>query len=403
MRSTQNIKNLLLLSMVNTFLVACQPEEKATETTQRHYSEWMARSEMQRNPEVWTIDFLEKPKWDYTQGLICLAIQKVGEQSGNQEFFDYTRKYADFMIDENGAIKTYKKSDFNIDRVNGGKFLFGLYKQSGEEKFKIAIEDLRDQMREHPRTNEGGFWHKKIYPYQMWLDGIYMASPFLAEYAIEFNEPELFDDIALQFELIDKHTYNPEKGLNYHGFDESREQAWADKETGLSPHFWGRAMGWYSMALVDVLDFFPVDHPKRALFLELIEKTATGILRYQDPETGLWYQVLDQGTREMNYLEASVSSMFAYFLLKAVDKGYLSAEYSPAGKKAYQGILTHFIRENADGSISLTEVCAVAGLGGNPYRDASFEYYVNEPRRDDDPKGVGPFILASIYFEKLNP
>jgi unsaturated rhamnogalacturonyl hydrolase len=305
------------------------------------------------------------------------------------------------MITDDAEILTYKKSDYNIDRVNPGKFLIELYKETKDQKYKMAIDTLRDQMRHHPRTSEGGFWHKKIYPYQMWLDGLYMGSPFLAQYALEFNEPELFDDVFNQVYLIDKYTWVEEKGLYHHAWDESREQKWADKETGLSPHAWGRAMGWFAMALVDMLDYFPADHPKRPELLAIHKKMADAIVANQQA-SGLWWQVLDMPGEKGNYLEGSVSSMFTYFLLKSVNKGYLADTFEVAGKKGYEGIVEKLIRHNEDGTISLTQVCGVAGLGGNPYRDGTFEYYVNEIIRDDDPKGVGPFIMAALEYERID-
>jgi len=382
------------------FISSCGEVEVQVEET-KPYSVRMADAEMARNPEVWTIDFLEKPKWDYTQGLICSAIDRVWDATGEQKYLDYIKYYADFMIDENGVIKTYKKSDFNIDRVNGGKFLIELYNATGETKYKLAFDDLRDQMRNHPRIDAGGFWHKKIYPGQMWLDGLYMGSPFLAQYAAEFNEPDLFDDVALQIELIDQYTYDSISGLYYHGYDDLREQPWADSITGLSPELWGRSIGWFAMALPDVLDFMPVSHPKRQMIIDVARKLAIGIIKYQDVETGLWYQVVDKKGQEGNYLEASASSMFAYFLLKASDKGYIDNSYKNQGVKAYQGIIDNFIIEDETGALSITEVCAVAGLGGNPYRSGTYEYYINEPRRNNDPKGVGPFIMASLIYENL--
>jgi len=235
----------------------------------------------------------------------------------------------------------------------------------------------------------------------MWLDGLYMGAPFYAQYALEMNEPKLFDDVVKQFILVHKYTYNPQSGLNYHGWDESRQQKWADPKTGCSPNYWGRAVGWYAMALVDVLDFLPLDHPGRIKILEILNQVVSGIKKYQDKETGLWYQVFDQGKREGNYLEATASSMFSYAMLKAVNKGYISKKYKSSATKAYSGILEKLIKNNADGTISLTKCCSVAGLGGTPYRDGSYEYYIKEPVRDNDPKGVGPFILAVLEYSKM--
>ena len=382
--------------------MACNSSaKKQEENKKRLYSSWMADSEIKRNPEGWTLDFNQKPKWEYTHGLVMMSLFQVFEKTKEDKYLDYILHFTDFMINEKGEIKTYKKSDYNIDRVNGGKFLIDLYQQTGEEKFRLALLELRDQMREHPRNAEGGFWHKKVYPHQMWLDGIYMGSPFLAKYASVFEEVALFDDVVNQILLMDKYGYSEETGLYHHAWDESKSQKWADPETGLSTNYWGRSIGWFAMAIVDVLDFLPSDHPKRDEVIQVAQRLADGIIKYQDP-TGTWYQVVDQGDREGNYLESSASSMFAYFLLKGTQKGYLDGKSKEAGLKAYHGILKEFIREDEDGGISITQVCRVAGLGGNPYRDGSYEYYVNEIIRDNDPKGVGPFILASLIYESLD-
>lgn len=383
---------------------AGQPVAATTAVSQPAGKAWsvrMADSDIKRNPQGWMIDFKDKPKWDYTQGLFASAIEQVYEKTGDKKYLNYIQAFADTMISEDGKILTYKKTDYNIDRVNPGKFLMELYKETGNEKYKLAIEELRDQMRTHPRTKEGGFWHKKVYPHQMWLDGLYMGSPFLAQYAVEFNEPAIFDDVANQIILVDKHTWDANKGLWRHGWDESREQKWSDPETGQAPNVWGRAMGWYAMALVDVLDYFPKNHPKRAEILQITQKMADALVKYQDSKTGLWWQVVDQGGREGNYLEGSASSMFTYFLVKAAKNGYIDQSYMKAAKNGFNGILSNLIKENPDGTISITQVCAVAGLGGTPYRDGTYEYYINEERRDNDPKAVAPFIMASLLFEEL--
>ena len=358
----------------------------------------MADSEMKHFPDPWTVDFNPKPVWNYTQGLIAQAMIRVWKENGKEAYYNYAKMYADKMIDSNGNISGYKVEEYNIDCMNSGKFLFDVYERTKDERYLKAIHHLRDQFKTHPRTSEGGFWHKQRYPNQMWLDGLYMGAPFYAQCAAVFNEPAIFDDVVNQFVVIHKHTYNPEIGLNYHGWDESKQQKWANPATGCSPNFWGRAEGWYAVALVDVLDFIPQEHPGRVKILEILNQVVSGIKKCQDPKTGLWYQVLDQGTRKGNYLEATASSMFTYALLKATRKGYISNDYRILAKKAYNGILDNLIQNNPDGTISLTKCCAVAGLGGNPYRDGSYSYYINELVRNDDPKGVGPFIMASLEF-----
>jgi unsaturated rhamnogalacturonyl hydrolase len=365
------------------------------------YSVWMGESEMKRHKELWMADFVSAPKWDYTQGLMALAMLQLADSTGDKHFFEYAKGFADKFIDESGTIATYKMEEYNIDKINPGKFLIYLYRHTKEEKYKKAVDLLRHQLDTHPRTTEGGFWHKKIYTSQMWLDGLYMGAPFYALYAKEYNQPADFDDVVKQFVLVNKHTYDPKTGLNYHGWDELKAQRWANKETGCSPNFWGRAMGWYAMGLVDALSNMPADYKGREELIAILHQVAAGIKKYQDPTSGVWYQVLDQGARQGNYLEATASSMFVYALYKGVRLGYLDKSYLKVAKKGYDGILKHFIVKNSDGTISLTSCCAVAGLGGNPYRDGSYEYYINEVKRDNDPKGVGPFIMASLEVESI--
>ena len=358
-----------------------------------------ADSEMSRFPEAWQIDYGKAPHWGYTQGLGTLAMLKVWKKTGDEKYFQYVLKYGDHMVNPDGSIKTYKATNYNIDYINAGKILFDLYKQTGESKYRMAMDTLLSQLAKHPKTSEGVFWHKKIYPHQIWLDGIYMAGPFMAQFGSEFNQPEYIDMAIHELVVTAQRTRDEKTGLFYHAYDESRKQKWADKTTGHSPNFWGRAMGWYFMALVDIMDFVPVDHPDRDKVIEIIQKYAKAVTKYQD-KTGLWYQVLDQGGREKNYLEASVSSMFMYSLAKAANKNYLPAKYKKVALKALNGLKKNLLIENADGTLTLTKCCAVAGLGGNPYRDGSYEYYVNERIRDNDAKATGPFIMGCLELGK---
>ncbi|MFW5656066.1 MAG: glycoside hydrolase family 88/105 protein [Bacteroidota bacterium] len=378
-----------------------------TETTENFdsntaYGVLMGNTVLEEYPEIWTIEDRNEPKWSYTYGLLSMAMLELYEKTGTEAYYRYAKGYADTLIDGTGHIKTYKKEDYNIDHINSGRILFTLYEKTGDQKYKRAIDTLRSQLTLHPQTEIGGFWHKKRYPHQMWLDGVYMGAPFYAQYAQQYNEPDKFDEIAAWIMNVEKVTRDPETGLLYHAWDESKQQAWADKETGCSPHFWGRAMGWYSMGLVDVLDYFPKQHEKYDSIVAIIQRLAEAIVKYQDEETGVWYQVLDQGTREGNYLEGSVSSMFSYFLLKSINNGYINSDtYMDNAKMAYRGTINNLMVVDADSTLTLTPVCAVAGLGGSPYRDGSYEYYVNEQLRDNDPKAVGPFILAALEYDKL--
>jgi len=361
----------------------------------------MADSEMKRNPESWMIDFSKGTKWNYTHGLELQAMLQVSAKTGDEKYYGYALSYADTMVHEDGTIETYQLERYNIDHVNPGKILFPIYRKTDNPKYRKALQLLRSQMETHPRISNGGFWHKKIYPHQVWLDGLYMACPFLAEYGKTFDEPALFDEVALQLTTAYQDLIDEETGLLYHGWDESRAQRWADPVTGKSPNFWSRSIGWYMMALVDVLDFFPADHPRREELITILQKISAAVEKYRDPATGMWYQVTNLGEREGNYPESSGSIMFIYTWVKGAQKGYLPEAFAEKGATAYDQFVKRFIRENGDGTISVTDVCSVAGLGGEKnYRDGSFDYYISEPVRDDDPKAVGPFIMVSILLDK---
>jgi len=350
----------------------------------------MADSVMRRN-----VPF----RWHYENGVMHKAIEQVWLKTGDSKYYDYIKRDIDQLVSAEGNIKTYSIQEYNLDQINPGRTFFSLYRATGNDRYKKAAYLLREQLRGQPRTSEGGFWHKKIYPYQMWLDGIYMALPFYAEFGKIFGEPAAFDDVAFQIIVIEKHTRDPKTGLLYHAWNESKQQRWADPETGCSPHVWGRAMGWYAMAIVDVLDHFPQNHPKRNDMLAIFERVTVALAKVQDQSTGLWYQVLDQGNRAGNYLEASGSCMFVYSIAKAVRLGYLAKTYLDMARKGYQGILDNLIRVDDQGLVNLEQICGVAGLGGNPYRDGSYEYYVSEKTVTNDYKGVGSFILASLETE----
>jgi unsaturated rhamnogalacturonyl hydrolase len=335
-------------------------------------------------------------KWHYEHGLVIQAIAAIG----GTRFQDVDQTWVDHFVTENGKIRTYRVGEFNLDQINPGKLLFPLYRRTGEERYASAIKLLRGQLRDQSRTPSGGFWHKQIYPNQMWLDGLYMAGPFYAEYAVTFDEPSIFDDLTCQFILMEQHTRDPQTGLLYHAWDESKTQKWANPDTGCSPHFWGRAIGWYVMALVDVLDFLPTEHSNRPALLDILSRLSAALIRFQDPATGLWYQLVNLAERPGNYRESSVSAMLAYGFAKAVRQGWLAPEYLSSARRAYRGLLENMIRVDARGALTLEGICSVAGLGGDPYRNGSFEYYVNEPVAANDFKGVGPFILAALEMEK---
>ena len=368
------------------------------------WSERMMLSEIERVPKASMLDFVKKPRWSYTNGLVLSAAIKVYEETNNHTYYDYIYAYADEMIDSTGTIKTYKLSNQNLDMIKSGDVLLYLYPKTKEERFLKAIETLNSQLESQPKTSEGGYWHKKVYPNQMWLDGLYMAEPFHTHYAKDYvKDPtkteKIYNDIVLQFDLIQKHSRDEKTGLLYHGWDESKEQKWANKETGNSPNFWSRAMGWYGMAMVDVLDFLPENHSGRERIITYLNQFAEAVTKVQD-KSGLWWQVLDQGDRDGNYLEATGTSMFTYAFAKGVHKGYLDKKYLAVAEKAYAGLIDNLVSVEENGLVNLNKCCGVAGLGGNPYRDGSYEYYVNEIIRSNDPKGTGPFILASLELNK---
>ena len=367
---------------------------------QKPWSVRMAESEMVRNPESWQVDFQPSLKWDYCHGLELGAMMDVYDRYGDAKFYEYALAYADTMVNEDGTIKKYKLTDYSLDRINSGKMLFRIYEQTKNDKYKKALDLLRSQFDGQPRNADGGFWHKKVYPNQMWLDGLYMGTPFLAEYAYRNNEPQAYQEVINQIKIVARHTYDPANGLFRHACDVSKREKWADKETGQSQHCWGRALGWYMMAIVDDLDFIPQHEPGRDTVLVILNHIAETLKKYQSPE-GLWYQVMDKSGEPGNYLESSCSAMFVYSLFKAVRKGYIPSSYFAVARKGYEGILNEFIKVDDNGLVSITKACAVAGLGGKNYRMGDYDYYIHEQIRDNDPKAVGPFILASLEWEGL--
>jgi unsaturated rhamnogalacturonyl hydrolase len=366
----------------------------------RSMSEQMAATVLDMWKDSLEMDPGKPVKWSYDQGVVLEGIDGLWKRTGNGAYFKHMQQSMDFFVTKEGDIKRYRSTDYNIDNVKNGRTLLTLYKVTGQQQYFKAATLLWAQLQKQPRTKEGGFWHKKVYPYQMWLDGLYMAEPFYAEYAALVKNEAAFNDIANQFIYMERHARDPQTGLLYHGWDESRQQQWADKTTGNSPNFWARAMGWYGMALVDVLEYFPENHPKRAALLGILTRLSTAIRNYQDPKTGLWYDVLDKPTGKGNYVEASASSMFVYTIAKAVRKGYLPQANQGTAKKGYEGIEKVFIEPGLkDGQVNLKGTVSVSGLGGKPYRDGSYEYYLSEKVVTNDPKGVGAFLMAANEME----
>ncbi len=365
------------------------------------YSQRMADAFISWHPDSIVIGSRKTARWDYEQGLMLTALERVWQRTGDAKYFTYIQKELDQYIQKDGSIRTYRPDEYLLDNLTTGHAVLLLAQVSGpnQERYRLAAQALRKQLDTQPRTNEGGFWHKKIYPNQMWLDGLYMAEPFYAEYSRLYHQPAGLDDVAKQFALVEKHLVDAKTGLLYHGYDESRTQEWANKTTGQSANFWDRGIGWYAMALVDVLDYFPASHPQRPALLRALQRLAPVLAKYQDPKTGTWSLVMAQEGRAGNYAEASGSSMFVYALAKGARLGYLDKKYAEVARKGYAGLLKTFVATEANGALALNGTVSVGGLGGKPYRDGSYEYYLREPLRKNDLKGVGPFILASTEME----
>ncbi len=380
-------------------VVLCLAVGTAARPQQLPWSQRVANSTVERWPAGHFVAPDAKWGWNYELATLLNGMDAVWYGTADGAYYRYTKEAVDQLIGPDGSIPTYDPGANSLDNIALGRQLLRLYRVTKDVKYYKAAALLRKQLSTQPRTSSGGFWHKQIYPDQMWLDGLYMAEPFYAEYASTFQEPQDFADITKQFSLIEEHARSPKTGLLYHGWDESRKQAWADKATGTSHIFWARGMGWYLMALVDTLPYYPKDDPGRATLLTILNRTAAAVVRYQDKKTGLWYQVLDKPGEKGNYFESSAACMFAYALQKGVRLGYLPERYSDNSERAWQGILSHFVQVDGGGSVTISDTVKGIGLGGNPYHDGSYSYYVNSPVISNDPKGVGAFLLASTEME----
>jgi unsaturated rhamnogalacturonyl hydrolase len=348
-----------------------------------------------------------KGTWNYASGFLAYALEQLGDAAGEPQYSRYGARIIDSYIGPGGEILGFDPHELNLDQILPGRATLALYEATRDPKYRAVAATLRRQLSLQPRTREGGFWHKRIYPGQMWLDGLYMAGPFYAHYAAVFNDPEARRDAVHQLFLADSHLYDPSTGLYYHAWDESRLLPWADPKTGHSPSFWARSIGWYAMALVDILGDLPSGDPDAPKLKGVVERVASGIRSWQDPASGVWWQVVDKGPRQGNYLESSGSSMFVYALAKAVNRGWLPSEiYAPTVNRAYTGLVSEFIHPDSGGHLSLIHCCSVAGLNNTNaagrQRDGSFDYYVSEPIVENDLKGVAAFILAGLEVQRLS-
>jgi len=338
-------------------------------------------------------------KWNYIDGCMITALLSLYEITGEEKYYTFAKDFVDYFVQPDGTIRTYDVEEYNLDNINTASNLFFLYDKSGEEKYRLALDNVRKQLDGMPRTKEGSFWHKAIYPNQVWLDGLYMAEPFYMKYETRFRKMEKCQDVIHQFKNVEKYMKDPKTGLYYHGYDESREMYWADPVTGCSPNFWLRALGWFSLALVETSQATDetLYYEKRYL-QKLFEDLVDALKPFQD-ESGMFYQVVNRSDAKGNYLETSGTALIAYAILKAVRLGYLAPRYREMGEKAFNGIVEKYLSKNEDGTLKLSGICLVAGLGGKAHRDGSLEYYFSEPVVENEAKGVAPFLLA--YTEML--
>lgn len=379
------------------------------DTTYTRYSQWLTYSEMKRVAHPYWLDFTEKKeskaKWSYVMGIELESMLDTYLAYGGDDIVAYLKEYPARMIAADGRITGYKESDYNLDNVRTGRFIYRMYNLFPSTKDSLACQTLMRQLDNQPRTKAGPWHHKAIYANQVWLDGIYMGLPFYTLACPKLRagrEAEYYADAIRQIVATDEKTYDAKTNLWKHAWDEKKSIFWANPETGQSQHTWGRALGWYCMALIEVLDAVPQGTQGREQLVSLLQKVMTSVVSYQDQKSGVWYDVLDVSDSR-NYLEATCSAMFTYTLLKGARLGYLNSLFREAGIRAYRGMVREFVRDNGDGTMSLEKCVSVSGLGPetNRKRDGSFDYYMSEKVRANDAKGVGPFIWASLEMERM--
>ncbi len=370
-------------------------------------NEAMASSAMKRWP-TGAIRTTNAPgHWGYEEGVLLDGIAAEWHRTGDRAQFDYIKTAIDKYVTKDGAIqmdalgRAFTTDEHQLDNIELGRTILLVFRETKDERYAKAAKFLIGQLAVQPRAENGGYWHKTIYPNQMWLDGAFMAEPFRAEHAVAFHQPGDFDDIAKQFLLMYDHMRDPATGLLKHGWDVSKQMPWADKETGLSPEIWARALGWYCVALVDVLDSIPQGNPNRAKLIGVLKHLMPAVEKYQDPATGLWWQVMDKGGMKGNYAEASASAMFTYTLAKGARKAYLPKDAAASARKGWAGIQSKFVTANPDGTVTLTGTVKVGGLGGKPYRSGKYDYYIGEKVGDNDAKGIGAYLMAGSEMAQI--
>ncbi|KQO20978.1 glycosyl hydrolase family 88 [Flavobacterium sp. Leaf82] len=396
--SFKNI-NLIVLLLIFSIKTIAQTNENPILADNMKWSERTALTILNKYPKAYQIDGTEKPKWDYKMGLVLSAFEKLYQKTNDKKYFDYIKEYADEMIDTDGNIKKYDIKEYNIDCANPGKLLFNLYDATKDNRYLKVIQQLRAQLETQPRTASGGFWHKQIYPNQMWIDGLFMAEPFYTQYTVKYENGKALDDIAKQFKLVQNHLVDKKTGLVYQAWDESKEIAWANPETGNSPTIWGRGIGWYMMALVETLDYYPKNHPKQKELVAYLNQIAKSAVEHKSP-SGLWYQVADKPELKGNYLESSASAMIIYSLAKGADKGYLASSYKKIAQKSFDAYLEEFVKKDDKGQIVISNVSSNVGLGGKPFRDGTNDYYSNSKTKYNSSPALAAFLLSAIELNK---
>ncbi len=355
---------------------------------------------------IWNIENIKHgkpPAWNYIDGCMMTSLYSIYLQTGKKKYIDFIDKFVDYYVFEDGSIRGYEKETYNVDNINEGRVLFDLYRETGKEKYKKAIDLLYSQLESQPRTAIGNFWHKKIYPNQVWLDGLYMAQVFYTRYETEFNGGKNYADIVRQFQNVYDNMYDKEKRLYYHGWDYSKTAFWCDKNTGLSKSFWLRSVGWYTVGLVDAIGYFSDEAAElKAKLIKIFKDTVEGLERYIDPEGKMFWQVVDQGGRSGNYLETSGSAMIAYAMMKGARLGFVDKRFAKVGEGVFNGICKKYLSDEG-GKLNLGGICLMAGLGPetNKKRDGTFEYYISEPVVENDAKGTGPFVMAYTEIMQL--
>lgn len=363
------------------------------------WSERTALTILNKYPQAYQIDGTETPKWDYKMGLVLSAFEKLYQKTTDVRYFNYIKEYADEMIDAEGTIKKYDVKEYNIDCANPGKLLFNLYDTTKDKRYLKVLQQLRAQLESQPRTASGGFWHKQIYPNQMWIDGLFMAEPFYTQYTVRFEKGKALDDIAQQFKLVHDYLVDKKTGLVYHAWDESKEIGWANTETGTSPTIWGRGIGWYMMALVETLDYYPKSNKNYKTLKSYLNEIAKSVNQYKSA-SGLWYQIADKRDLEGNFVESSSSGMIIYALAKGADKGYLSADYKKVAQQSFDAFIKEFVKKEENGQVLISNVSSNVGLGGKPFRDGTNQYYLKGKAKDNSSPALAAFLLSAIELNQ---